>query len=305
MSWDVHTKLLLKECPQDFVSYFTPGARYIGMRETQYQTRLDSPHEKRELRSDLLIEAEENGQHFLIDPEIQSTKDEGMDERLLGYNYEGTRLHKMNVLSSVFYLRPVSKAPRPPLERSIPNGFKSLWFNFMSIEIAEKSVDDFRQLDLDGFRPWMVLCKDGASREVVDEVLTYLQSRGRGNLILLTKFYADMVFTKDDDVQWLQRRFLMMQEFLWENTKVYQDILSLGTEKGLAQGLEKGLQQGQVKEAQQNIEVVTQARFPDLLPFVHSRVESLDDLARLRELLVLVSTAQNADEVKQGLADPS
>ena len=60
-----------------------------------------------------------------------------------------------------------------------------------------------------------------------------------------------------------------------------------------------------MKEAQQNIEVVTQARFPDLLPFVQSRVESMDDLARLRELLVLVSTAQNADEVKQGLADPS
>ena len=63
------------------------------MRETQHQTRMDGPHEKRELRNDLLIEAEENRQHFLIDPEIQSTKDEEMDERLLDYNYEGTRLH--------------------------------------------------------------------------------------------------------------------------------------------------------------------------------------------------------------------
>jgi hypothetical protein len=45
----------------------------------------------------------------------------------------------------------------------------------------------------------MVLCKDGASRENFAEVLNYQQSRG--NLLLRAKFYTDVIFTANDDVQ--------------------------------------------------------------------------------------------------------
>jgi hypothetical protein len=295
LSWDIHTKLLLKECPQDFVTYFAPGARYVCMRETQFQTRVDSTYEQREMRGDLVIEAEEDGEHFLIGPEIQSTKDAKMAERLLGYSYEATRISGLNIVSGVFYLRRVSDAPQPPLKREIPNGFRSIWFNYFSVEIGEKLVEEFRRLNLDGFRPWMVLCKDGARCEVIEEVLNYLQSRKRANLILLTKFYADMVLTSDDDKVWLQRRFAMLQEFLWENTPVYREILE--------EGIEKGIEEGSVKEARRLIETIAQARFPDLFTSFKNQVEQLNDLKKLREISLLVSTAHTAKEVEQSLND--
>lgn len=74
----------------------------------------------------------------------------------------------------------------------------------------------------------------------------------------------------------------MLQEFLWENTTVYRDILALGREEG----------------TQQNIEDIVQARFPNLLASIK---EQVNDLEKLRKILLLVSTAQSEEEVTQGL----
>lgn len=303
MSWDIHTKLLLKECPEDFVRYFAPGARFVRTRETHFQTRVDSTYQQREMRGDVMFEAEENNEHFLVAPEIQSIGDDKMDERLLGYSYEATRLSGLNVMSAVFYLRPVSHPPQPPLRRTISNGYRSLWFNYRSVEISQKRVAEIRQLNLDGFRPWMVLCQDGARREVVDEVFDYLHSRKRGNLILLTKFYADMVFESLEDKRWLQRRFAMLQEFLWENTSVYRDILELGEEKGLTQGLTQGREEGSVGAARQLITAITQARFPELLVRLKNQVEQVHDMEKLQAISVLVSTAHSVEEIERSLAE--
>ena len=50
LSWDLFCKALVKECPQDFVTYFAPNARYVGMRETQLQGRVDGSIDPREIR---------------------------------------------------------------------------------------------------------------------------------------------------------------------------------------------------------------------------------------------------------------
>lgn len=303
LSWDIHTKLLLKEYPQDFVSYFAPGARYIGTRETHFQTRVDSAYEQREMRGDLAIEAEENGEHFLITPEFQSTKDEKMDERLLGYSYEATRLSNLNVLSVVFYLLPVHKVPQPPLKRKIPNGFQSICFDYLSIELGKMLAAEIQSINLDSFWPWMVLCKDGANCATVDRVLNYLHSKGRANLILLTRFYANMVLTSAEDQEWLQRRFKMLQEFLWENTSVYQNIREMEEERGIELGIELGIEKGRIEEAQQNIEIIVQERFPDLLALAKSQIEPVTNLAQLQELFLAVFRARTAEETEQILSN--
>lgn len=84
MNWDIYNKLLLKACPQDFVTYFVPGAHFVQMRESQFQTRGDGPYKPREMRGDSVAEAEYRDQHFLMHIEWQADKDEEMDVRLLG-----------------------------------------------------------------------------------------------------------------------------------------------------------------------------------------------------------------------------
>ena len=50
-----------------------------------------------------------------------------------------------------------------------------------------------------------------------------------------------------------------------------------------------------------DVEALGQARFPDLLAFVHERIAPLTDLAKLQEILLLVGTTRTAEEVRQAL----
>ena len=99
MSWDITSKTLLKECPQDFVLYFVPEAEYVGMRETQFQTRPDGPVDPREIRADGVMEVEYRGKPFLLHIEWQAKKDPKMGVRLRGYNHEADALHELSALA--------------------------------------------------------------------------------------------------------------------------------------------------------------------------------------------------------------
>ena len=292
MSWDEYTKALLKECPQDFVTYLMPGAQYICAREGQFQTS-ESSFKKREIRSDTMIEAAYNSQPFLMNIEFQVKKDEKMDERLLGYSYEGTRLHNLDVLSCVIYLRKVSKAPQPPLDRILPDDSRSILFNYRSIELAGKPVDELRQHNLDALHPLMLLCKDGATYDVLEEVLTRLKDKGRRELLAATRFFAGIVFKSENDKARLERRFAMItDEDMWKYSWTYRATV----EKGIAQGLEQGL-----LAMRRSIEALVQARFPALLNLTKSRIEPITDLTRLEQISLTVITARTVKEVRSFL----
>ena len=320
MSWDIYSKLLLKECPQDFVTYFVPGARFVRMRESQFQTRADGPYDPREMRGDIMIEAEYQGRHFLINVEWQSSKDEEMDMRLLGYCYESMRLHKLPVLSIVIYLQSVSDVPQAPLVKSIPTGRQIVWFDFESLEIHEQAVEQFRTLDLDAFYVLMLLCKDGARRDILEEILVFLQEHGRKELVSVVRFFAGKVFPAKEDREQLERRFDVLREFFEDSWTFQQTIeegrvkglaqgieqgieqgIKRGIEQGIVQGLEEGLEQGVAQGQRQSIEIVTQARFPDLLVLVKNRISFLTDEEKLQKILSVVSAAHSSEEVRHYL----
>jgi hypothetical protein len=261
------------------------------------------------MRGDTLIEAELHDQHFLIHVEWQSDKDKEMDLRLLGYCYEATRLHKLPVLSVVIYLQAVSDPPQGPLDQRIPTGRRLLWFDFDSLEIREQPVEAFRRLDLDAFYMLMPLCKDGATYEVLDEVLERLEKRNRKELVSIARFFVGKVFTSNADRKRLGRRFAMLRDFL-KDSWTFQETLAEGREQGLEQGLKQGLKQGLERGLErgleqglcQSIEIVTHARFPDLLFLIKSQIASLTDQEQLQKILSVVSTANSEDELRQFLS---
>lgn len=138
-TWDLYAKDLLKERPQDFVTLVLAGARFIGLRESQYQMR--------EIRLDTLIEVEYGGQRFLINIEFQSTEDKTMGGRLLIYSFEVQQEYNLPVLSCVIYLQKVSNTSKPPLCWDLPGGRRVLWFDYLSIELAEKTPDELREMN--------------------------------------------------------------------------------------------------------------------------------------------------------------
>src|SRR5215471_3637220 len=97
--WDNSLKTFAYENAQDFVSWLFNGAVFLIKLLTEFESR--------KLRADVLFEALYNDVRFLLHIEFQSTYDPEMAERLLIYNFEARRAHKLPVVSCVIYLRDV------------------------------------------------------------------------------------------------------------------------------------------------------------------------------------------------------
>lgn len=143
----------------------------------------------------------------------------------------------------------------------------------------------------------MLLCKDGATYEVLEEVLERLEKRNRKELVAIARFFAGKVFTSSADRKRLGRRFAMLRDFL-KDSWTFQETLEEGREQGREQGRKQGLVQGQY----QSIETVTRARFPGLLTLIKSQIASLTDQEQLQKILSVVSTANSEDELRQFLS---
>lgn len=288
-TWDLYAKDLLRERPQDFATLVLPGSRYIGRRESQYQMR--------EVRLDRLIEVEYFGERLLINVEIQAAKDKKMARRLLRYCLEALDEYELPVVSCVIYLQKIGEHPDPPWRLELQSGQRIIWFDYFCIELAEKTTDDLRQLNLLGVLPLFILSKDGQTLNILDEVVTRLEAGRENDLLAITRLMAERIFKTEDDQAWLTRRFTMLRDI--EETPTYQRLIK----KGMEQGREEGREEGKFLEIRQDVEMIVSKRFPDLHVFVKALAEQLTDLEKLRELLLEVSTASTAKELKQYLLD--
>jgi hypothetical protein len=304
LPWDLIGKALVKECAQDFLTYFAEGATYVGMRNAQLQTQVGGPFEPREIRADMVPEAMRGGERMLMDIEWRSTKDTKMAERLLFYSCELTREYGVNVRSVVIYLQSVSNVPKPALERSIPgdplpDGNLTIWFNFASLEVSAKYVEEFRSLRLDAFSVLMLLCKDGGTIAVLEEALECLlkHKEERKESMVAAFFFASKVLTSEKDRKFMERKREMLKDTL-RDSWLYQKILGEGREEGREVGREEGREEGRVEEAQMNIEDLVEDKFPTLLAWVEKRVEQITDLTTLRTILRVVGRANSAEDVK-------
>jgi hypothetical protein len=279
----LYAKDLLKERPQDFAELVLSGACYIGTRESQYR--------RREIRLDTLIEVEYKGYSLLINVEFQSTRDGGMGERLLIYSYEAKREYELPVLSCVIYLQDVGEVSGPPLCWDVAGELRILWFNYVSIELGEKTTQELREMNLLGILPLFILSKGGQTHEVLDEVLNRLDAENEKELLALTRLFAELVFTSESEQAWLTRRFAMLQDI--EGTPTYRRLVQ--------KGREEGLEEGRLLEVRQNIEAIVRKRFPTSLTRVRAQIEQMNELEKLQEILLEASTARTAKRFEQYL----
>lgn len=285
-----------------FCLVFCAWARYVRMRESQLQTRTDGARGPREMRGDIIAEVERNARPFLANFEWQSSRDAKMDERLLGYSYEATRLHGLPVLPCVIYTQPVSKVPQTPMVRAIPidpapEERPMIWFDFESLDVCDKYVEHFRERRLANLGPLMLLCKDGARGDILEEVLEPLQKYHRLEAISVALQFAGKVFTTADDLKYLERKHTMLRDILqesWTYQKIHGD--------GLVEGIEKGRVEGRVETAHKSIVTVAQARFPELLAYVKDQVAPLTDEKQLQDILSMIAIARTAVDVKQAFS---
>src|SRR6266513_1148526 len=206
--WDDSLKMFIGENAQDFVSWLFEGAEATGKLLTEFK--------KRTVDADALIEASWDGDRFLAHFEFQSTNDPNIAERLLEYNFEARRAHKLPVYSCVIYLKNDGDVPKSPLVWTIPNGQEVLRYHYLSIEFDKIVTEEIRQTGRVGLLP-----------QVVEEIITRLEAAKQYNLLPITELLASLVFKSEVDQEWLERTFVMLKDRL-QDTPAYQRILKEG-----------------------------------------------------------------------------
>ncbi len=307
--WDICLKLLLRECTQEVLNWILPGAVFIGWRDGQFQMEGRGPEQQpsfvgvlaHEIRADSMMEVEYQGRRYLIHVEFQSTKDDEIGYRLLGYSHAAVGLHELPVLSFVIYVLKVSPPPSSPYEWPGTGGEVQMSFKYRSIELAEIPVEELEQKNLVGLAPLLLLAKDGATRAVLERAITVLEQARRPEALAILRLLAPHVFENNQEmVTWIERRFTLMHDFLLEESIMYKELVKegeiKGREEGIGIGREEGREEGIGIGQRRSIEAVVRAHFPDLLDLARERVARVHDEQQLDNILLqLIAISAEAE----------
>jgi len=302
--WDNSLSTLVTSNPQAFLDLVFPGTKFVRHHRNKLKGTQRQP--------DVVMEVKRNGRRFIINIEFQTYKDAKMAERLLLYHVLLWWHHKglLPVKSYVIYLLANDTIAQPPLSWTAPGEDneedEEVCFRYKNIGMWKVHTEDLLQLGHVELFPFLPLTQEGARREIVEQVFDLLAGEQHHEIALIGFLFAALIFhrlKRDDDQQWLERRFRHMHDILRESP-VYEWILAEGREegemKGEAKGIVKGIAQGVAQMRQAVVEVV-QERFASLTDLAAELVATINDLDQLRRLVVKISTARGTEQARQTL----
>ena len=293
--YDDAMKKLVGGNPQDLVSWVLPGAKFG--KQLPFELSVEN------IYADGLLQVSLDGEEFLAHFEFQSSYDGHIGERLLEYNVLASRQYNyLPVYSCVIYLKNHNSVPISPFIRGLPNGEEVVRFHYRSIELGKLAAGELLQTGLVGLLPLLPLTKDGARREVVEEMISGLISAEKTESLWIGYALASRVLT--DDLNWLRRRFAMLEDIL-RDTPVYQEVLARGVEEGLEKGVEKGREEGKLEAQRQTLLDIVEERFPAITHVARRQAEAIKDPDVLRRLTVKISIVKTSQEAEQYLLNPS
>src|SRR5579884_524873 len=299
--WDREMKRLFRKAPRDIVQWLFPGAEFHGV----VSTELDAEP----IFADHLFNISQDGKHFLLHLEFQSSHDPDMARRLWKYNVRATIQYELAVWSCVIYLKKCSTLQEPFLIVKLPGGRSIHQFDFSMIRLWEVPTRELKEKGLAGLFPLLVLTQEGARREVIEDVITGLppsEEASKADLLALTFGLASLAFDNEEDQQWLIRRFAMLDDILME-TPAFQHIRKMALEEGLKEGLEKGREEGRLEGLREVALRVVQVRFHDrrLQQLAKFRASQVDDPTVLEDLITKIALSQSVEEAHNILIDVS
>jgi hypothetical protein len=154
-------------------------------------------------------------------------------------------------------------------------------------------VEHFRQIDKDGFRPFMLLARGGATFEVLEEVLDTLQEHGAFEAMAIALIFASKVLKSPRDIQRLERKQSMVDKLIAE-TWIYQKMLREANEGKR----EEILAEGELKGIRLAIVVFMEKRAPSLRAWVEAKLEHINDMQVLQQIMDALFVAKSVKEIK-------
>jgi predicted transposase YdaD len=288
--WDNNSKRLLVECSQDFMDWLKRGAQSTGSRSEALESI--------SVEADIMHEAIMHGKRVMFHVEFQSGPHPNMARRLLEYSVLAYRRYNCPVYSFVIYLKKCSPIPQSPLVLTLPDGKEMLRFHYEVIELCDIPYEDLMATELPGLLPLVPLAQGGAKRDVLEEIISrliQLAVHPESELLFLVYGFASLAFERDDDLDWLDRRFAMLRDILSDSPAV-QHLRKVFREEALKEGREEGREEGRLETLRNILSGFVQARFPTLMPLVKEKVVQIQKPETLESLTLKVGLSQTLEE---------
>ena len=274
--WDDIMKRLLTANPQHFLDWLIPGAQLKSERTIELKSRT--------LEADKLYNVLVNQLDMIWHVEIQRHSDAQMGRRLWEYNATATITSGLPVCSFVIYLVHESQIVEPPYSPVLPTGQVAHIFYYTNVKLWEMPTATLKQPGLEGLLPLLTLTREGNRPETVDEMVEGLVACQKTELLSIAYTLASLVYTKEDEREWLIKRFAMYQDILQESW-VYQEILQEGREQALRQTL---------------ISYV-ETRFPTLVSLAKHQIDVIKGPDVLQRVIVKLFAVQTVEEAERYL----
>lgn len=232
----------------------------------------------------------EDGEELLFHFEFQSTNDPTIPERMLEYSFRA------------IFLRPDGNVPEPPLCWMLRNGKKILVFEYVCIRLWEWTPEELLALNQPALLPLLPLTKGGASRTIVKRMYQGLLAHGLQDLMPVANSLAAQAFGEHDKL-WLERMFAKMKKNILKDSWGYEFMTREARAEGIAEGREIAEQARKeaVERFQQAVLAVVDQRFPKLRRPAKNLVRGFQDMGRLQQLLIHLSTTKTPAEAEHYL----
>jgi predicted transposase YdaD len=306
--WDGKMKHLAALAPDDFVRWLVCDGQFVKELPTNFASR--------EIDGDVLWDIRIKGRPTLLHLEFQVKPETIMGRRMWEYNVEACLKYKQPVHSVVIYLqKPGSPQARPPYRVQLPGGRNVHEFWYDVVELCKVETEQLLQSRLKGLLPLVPLTREGKRQEAVERVIEELLEPGVQNpeeLLWLTYGLAGLVLKKENDQNWLKRRFAMLKDILeesWTFREMRDELLQKGLVEGKAKGIAEGKAEGKAEgiaegigQMRQAVVDIVQECCPELAQLAKDVVAPVTDLTQLRHLLVkLSSSAHSPEQARQVL----
>lgn len=151
--------------------------------------------------------------------------------------------------------------------------------------------------------PLLPLAKgaDEARNAIVGDMIEGLRAAGKEDMLALGYAFAGLVYEKEDDRQWLKRRFAMFHDMLEESWS-YREMV----EKGIDKGIDIGIERGELKALSALRPVLihfVETRFPDLASLAQQQAERINRPEALSTVLDKLFLAQTTESARQVLIE--
>ena len=293
--YDTVSKYLIRGYPQPIAGLI------LGDPNVEVTESVATAHTAIQQHSDINFKVRyPDGTLAVLHIEVQThDSQEPMPLRMAAYHGLLIKEHKMPVYGCVIYLHPNAGRTDPGRYAYEWDGGRYL-MQYRVIRMSEidgQAVLEARHPGLLAFAPLMKWPGELDATRWLDRCVNVVGSSevAVGDQLAALGILSSLIYDTEQIRQ-------LIPEGLMHEFPLIQEFVDEAETRGIKQGIEQGIERGEKKGVIESILTLLETRFhPDAVQILKPNLETIDDLARLKELLIVASRVENFEEFARTL----